>query len=78
MGVKFSLIVCTLGRIEPLRQFLNSLLVQTHLSFEVILVDQNEHNRIEELLEHYKSLEIRRFRSSPGLSRARNIGIQQA
>lgn len=76
--MKFSLIVCTLGRIEPLRQFLNSLLVQTYSSFEVILVDQNEHDQIEELLQHYKSLETQRLHSSPGLSRARNIGIQQA
>jgi glycosyltransferase involved in cell wall biosynthesis len=74
----FSLIVCTVDRIDPLKRLLDSLLDQAGSRFEVIIVDQNETPILEPLLASYGSLELRRVTSARGLSRARNAGMAVA
>ena len=48
--MRFSLIVATLGRTAELRRLLESLAVQTHQDFEVIVVDQNTDDRVSQIL----------------------------
>jgi glycosyltransferase involved in cell wall biosynthesis len=75
--MRFSLIVATLGRTTELSALLESLDRQTHRDFEIIVVDQNADNRLLGILRPFESrLEIHRVTSAPGLSGARNIGLQ--
>ncbi|HBF28581.1 glycosyltransferase family A protein [Rhizobium sp.] len=72
----FSLIVCTVDRNEHLKRLFVSLQQQTFRQFEVILVDQNEDDRLVSLVETFAAdFLIRHIRSKRGLSRARNVGI---
>jgi glycosyltransferase involved in cell wall biosynthesis len=72
----FDLVVATVGRTEELAGLLDSLRAQTHRDFRVVVVDQNEDDRVEPLLSG-SSLEIVRLRSARGLSRARNAALPQ-
>lgn len=75
--MKFSLIVCTLGRYEELDQLFESLRKQTYSDFEVILVDQNDKDYLNEIINEYSNeFDIRHIFSEKGLSRARNIGLK--
>ncbi|MBB6146593.1 glycosyltransferase involved in cell wall biosynthesis [Silvibacterium bohemicum] len=77
--VRFSLIVATVDRVEPLHRLLASLAAQAFRDFEVILVDQNTDDRLDAVLEQWApTVACRRIRSARGLSRARNAGILQA
>ncbi len=76
--MSFSLIVCTIGRVEPLRRLLASLDRQTVPPLEVIVVDQNPSDIIGPVLAQFPSLPLKRLRSGRGLSLARNVGLQQA
>lgn len=49
-GVEFSLIVSTLGRTRELVELFKSLEAQTLQDFEVIIVDQNEDDRLAQLI----------------------------
>jgi glycosyltransferase involved in cell wall biosynthesis len=75
MGAMISLVVCTLGRKEPLRRLLNSLAGQIYRPFEIIVVDQNAHDYLDAVLDDFPSLPIIRVRSEKGLSRGRNAGL---
>ena len=71
-----SLLVCTKGRSAQLERLFDSLLLQTHRDFEVVLVDQNEPGTLEPIVGRYRDrLVIDHARSAPGLSRARNVGL---
>lgn len=77
--MKFSLIVCTLGRMAELEHLLASLASQSYTNFEVILVDQNIDGRLDSLLAAYTScFALRHLHSAPGLSRSRNLGLSYA
>ena len=77
MGVQFSLVMATLGRTAEVRNFLEHLDAQSYKNFELILVDQNEDDRLGPVLLPYKSrLQILHVRSEKGLSRARNVGLK--
>lgn len=78
MGAMISLIVCTLGRTEPLRRLLASLAEQRYRSFEVIVVDQNPETYLDAVLDAHPGLPLVRLRSAKGLSRGRNAGLKQA
>jgi glycosyltransferase involved in cell wall biosynthesis len=74
--VKFSLIVATLGRSAELAQLFESLAVQTHNDFEVIVVDQNDDDRAKLVVKRFVDrLNILHLASAKGLSRARNVGL---
>jgi len=77
--VNVSLIVATVGRVQELERLFESLREQSYRDFEVIVVDQNPDNRLEELVNRFRSeMTIHWIRSAPGLSRARNAGLKVA
>lgn len=73
-----SLITATYGRTEEVRTLLDSLVRQCYKDFELILVDQNPHFILQEMVREYTSLlEIKYIRSNvKGLSYNRNIGLE--
>jgi glycosyltransferase involved in cell wall biosynthesis len=75
--MKFSLIMATCDRKDEVENFINSLLVQTHKNFELVLVDQNEDNRVHEIYSRYQgTIAIKYIQSGKkGLSLNRNIGL---
>jgi glycosyltransferase involved in cell wall biosynthesis len=70
----FDLVVATVDRIEELRRLFASLERQSHAAFRVVLVDQNDDDRLDQVLQN-ASLNILRLRSERGLSRARNAAL---
>ncbi|MFC7347702.1 glycosyltransferase family 2 protein [Chryseobacterium zhengzhouense] len=78
--MKFSLITATLGRVAEIEELLISLSDQTYKNFELILVDQNSHTLIEEIVRKYDNrFSIKYIRSDKkGLSYNRNIGLDLA
>lgn len=77
----FSLILCTVGRdADVVGEFFESLVRQNRKDYELILVDQNNDDRLVPLVAQYAG----RFRlchvrsTTRGLSRARNLGLRQA
>jgi glycosyltransferase involved in cell wall biosynthesis len=73
--VTFDLVVATVGRVEELGRLFASLEQQTHREFRILLVDQNEDERLDDLLAAHRGLRTERLRSEPGLSRARNAAL---
>lgn len=76
--MKFSLILCTVNREKEVIHFLDSLVEQVYKNFEVLVVDQNNDNRIKFIIEKYTSLRLIYLKSELGLSKARNIGLKKA
>jgi len=72
----FDLVVATVGRTDELAGLLDSLRAQTHREFRVVVVDQNDDDRVEPLLAA-SALETLWLRSERGLSRARNAALAQ-
>jgi glycosyltransferase involved in cell wall biosynthesis len=55
---------------------MRSLAEQAHRDFELIIVDQNDDERLAPIIERYRlDYPIRVLHSRPGLSRARNVGL---
>jgi GT2 family glycosyltransferase len=76
-GLSFDLVLATVGRTNELDDFLASLEAQSYKRFRVILVDQNDDDRLEPILErHSNAFPLVRTTSAKGLSRARNEGLQ--
>jgi len=74
--MKFSLVMATLGRDKEPALFLESLKNQTYKDYELIIVDQNEDDRIDNVVSAY-SMDITVIKSGiKGLSYNRNIGIK--
>lgn len=77
--MKFSLIVATCGRTLELRRLLDSLVAQGRSDFEVVLVDQNDDDRVAKILPDFEGrLNLLRLTSLPGATRARNVGLAVA
>lgn len=75
-----SLIMPTLNRFDDIYIFMDSLLEQTYKDFELIIVDQNNNNKVKEIADKYVDrLDIKYIKSDKkGLSYNRNIGINAA
>jgi glycosyltransferase involved in cell wall biosynthesis len=74
--LRFDLIVATVGRTSEPDLLLHSLARQTYRAFRVVVVDQNDDDRLAPVLaRHGGELEIDWVRSARGLSRARNTGL---
>jgi glycosyltransferase involved in cell wall biosynthesis len=77
----FSLILATVGRTTELNRLFDSLLVQTFHDFEVIIVDQNQDERLTPIVHRARclGLAIRHVHHfPPNLALARNTGIAEA
>ena len=79
-SIKFSLVLCTLGRKDCVDSFLWSLEKQSYKKFECIIVDQNETDMLLPIVDKYASkFSVVYIRSSiKGLSKNRNIGVNRA
>ena len=72
---RFDLVVATVDRTDDLDSLLSSLDAQTHRAFRVVVVDQNDDDRLEQVLAGHAGLEVLRLRAPRGLSRARNAAL---
>ena len=74
--MKISLIMATKGNIEVVERFCCFLNKQTYKNFELIIVDQNNDGRLDDIVQKYGQLyDIKHVFSYPGLSKARNVGL---
>lgn len=75
--MKVSLIMPTINVIDELVLFLESLARQTFKDFELVVVDQNEHDEVFKILKRYEKLfDIKYTKSEEkGLSLNRNKGL---
>jgi glycosyltransferase involved in cell wall biosynthesis len=71
----FDLVVASVDRVDELEGLLASLETQTYRGFRVLLVDQNDDDRLDRVVAKHGSLEITRLRAPRGLSRARNAAL---
>ncbi len=71
----FDLVVATVGRAEELRRLLASLERQNHPSLRVLVVDQNDDDRVARVLAENSKLDLVHLRAERGLSRARNAAL---
>ena len=77
--MKISLILATRTRVGEVRRFIESLVAQVHCDLELIVVDQNEDDRLAGILTCATlPFPLIHLRSEPGLSRARNVGLAAA
>lgn len=77
----FSLIVATLNRLEENLLLLNSLKSQTFRDFELIIVDQNQHEDLKKAIQAHSAFPRLTYlhpAKNIGLSAARNLGIEEA
>jgi glycosyltransferase involved in cell wall biosynthesis len=75
----FSLILATRGRTLEVDRFFASLESAGTPNCECIVIDQNDDDRLGPMIAVWQErLSIRHIRSSPGSSRARNLGLSQA
>ncbi len=75
----FSLILATAGRTTELHRFFASLEAAGGGDCECIVVDQNPDDRVQPVLSTWAGrTAITHLRSSPGLSHARNVGLEAA
>lgn len=77
--MKISLILATKNRVQEVDRFARSLVRQGHTDLELIVVDQNEDDRLIGVLgQLHFPFPIIRLRSKSGLSLARNVGMSRA
>jgi glycosyltransferase involved in cell wall biosynthesis len=71
----FDLVVATVARTDELGRLLDSVAAQDYERLRVVVVDQNEDERLGPILAG-RALRLEHVRSPRGLSRARNAGLQ--
>ena len=78
MRPKFSLVMSTINRTQQLVRFLEHLDRQTYREFELIIVDQNDDDRLRPIISDYKhSFCIIHTHSEKGASHGRNRGMEK-
>ena len=75
--LRFDLVVATVDRTDDLAALLDDLEAQTHRSFRLVVVDQNDDDRVDRLLASHPGLTVLHLRSKRGLSRARNAALPE-
>ncbi|MGG5821502.1 glycosyltransferase family 2 protein [Falsiroseomonas sp. HW251] len=78
--IRFSLVMPTKGRTEDIAIYIDALLMQGRDDYELIVVDQNEDDRLVEILGRFAGrLPVTHIRSSVSkISHARNLGLREA
>ena len=79
--MKVSLVLATVGRVDDVGRLVQSLIAQTSSAFELIVVDQNDDDRLRPHVQTARQagLAVNHVRQRPpNLSAARNLGITQA
>ena len=78
--MKISLILATLGRDVELLDFLKSLIFQTYQNFELIVIDQNQDGKIDDIMQRFTGcMDIKHIKVNfIGNARARDYGIGMA
>ena len=71
----FDLVVATVGRTAELERLLGSIEAQRYRPLRVIVVDQNDDERLAPILAG-RALQLEHIRSARGLSHARNAGLE--
>jgi GT2 family glycosyltransferase len=69
------LLLATVGRVTEVERFLESLEQQTNSAFRVLVVDQNDDDRLTEVIARHDTLDSSRLKTERGLSRARNEAL---
>ena len=74
-----SIVLCTVGRLREVMEFLLSILPQNLKKIELVIVDQNEDRRIEDLCREIESIVDYKIikMEVPCLSKARNLGFTE-
>lgn len=74
---KYSMIVSTIGRVVQVRDLLESMTQSIYKDFEIIIVDQNEDDRLCPIIEEFEQkFELRHEKVTfKGLTKARNYGF---
>jgi len=75
-----SLIMPTINRYDEIYLLMDSLKRQTYKKFELIVIDQNNNDKVWDIVKNYtEDIDIKYVKSDkPGLSLNRNIGIEMA
>lgn len=78
--MKISVLVPTLGtREKEIRRLLETLEKQSYKDFEIIIITQDNHEIVKDIICEYINLNIKQIKmNAKGLSRARNRGLEQA
>lgn len=79
MNLTISVIICTRNRFDDFKKTIASLMQQSCLPDELIVVDSSDLLQIEEYLNTLESpISIRYFHTDPGLTLQRNYGIRES
>lgn len=73
----FDLVLATVDRTTELTRFLESLGAQSYRRFRVLLVDQNDDERLAPILAEHGALDVVHLRAERGLSRGRNRALPE-
>jgi glycosyltransferase involved in cell wall biosynthesis len=78
LNMKFSLVMTTLGRDKDIINFIESLLKQSYTNYELIIVDQNDDDRVVKIFDQYKEkINIYYYHCDKrGISVGRNMGLK--
>lgn len=76
-STRYSFVIATYGEGNYLRNLMESLVAQAFRDYEIIVVDQNKHERVKLLCNNYEKVKYIHSRNR-GLSLSRNIGIGKA
>jgi len=76
--VKVSVIIPTYNRAYFLKEAIDSVLAQTYKDYELIVVDDGSEDETAQIVKQYQNKLRYIFIPHQGVSRARNIGIQEA
>lgn len=80
-GLSASVIICTKDREKDLLECLDSLIAQTLLPEELVIVDAGKENGIKGKLEEKVKttpIKLKYIRTEPGLTRQRNLGVKNS
>ncbi|MBL8101259.1 MAG: glycosyltransferase family 2 protein [Anaerolineales bacterium] len=77
--LKISVIICTRNRFDDFRMTVSSLMLQSRLPDELVVVDSSDVNELEPYLKFAGlPVSVKYVRSKPGLTLQRNVGIRNS